>query len=458
MGGAHIHINHSLIDCGGLKQPVHCLPMPGRHGWGPTVVGTRLFTLPRKAYLFPCGIKMSLGGIHTFNALHGFPEALIRGYRSGFLKDGDYHHLTQCDTVDDVKLNLSETDYGPYFANTTRLTPAVVQARCVDKLVKEFHYLRSHSVAPLTTFLDYLTYEYMIENVMLLLRGTLSGRNVNDLMEQCHPLGMFKDSTMRVIPTFEASARGYADLYETVLVDTPVGPYFQMYLDSESESLASTSEMRAILEETKIEMLKNSLLKYYLEDFYALCESMGGETADIMCHLLRMKADKHSISITLNSFGTPLNDPTMRETDRKKLYPSIGNLYPHGVDLLSKVEDDATLVQMLSFSPMYRAMFDKGFLNTGGGGGAEDFSIDDEFYKNDVKELELAFEGQMHLGVFYAYFQLKEQEIRNLVWITECIMQRMKSQINNYIPIFSSASLWRCESTRRAAAGVGGGH
>ena len=48
----------------------------------------------------------------------------------------------------------------------------------------------------------------MIENVMLLLRGTLSGRNVNELMQQCHPLGMFKDSTMRNIPSFEATPRG----------------------------------------------------------------------------------------------------------------------------------------------------------------------------------------------------------------------------------------------------------
>jgi V-type H+-transporting ATPase subunit d len=393
---------------------------------------------------------MSLGGIATFNALHGFPEALVRGYRSGFLKDSDYHHLTQCDTIDDVKLNLSETDYGPYFANDARLTPPIVRARCVDKLVKEFYYLRSHSVAPLTTFLDYLTYEYMIENVMLLLRGTLSGRNVNDLIEQCHPLGMFKESTMRVIPTFEASARGYADLYETVLVDTPVGPYFQKYLDSESASLSSTSEMRAILEETKIEMLKNCLLKYYFEDFYALCESMGGETQELMCSLLRMKADKHSISLTLNSFGTPLNEPALRETERQKLYPSIGNLYPVGVDLLSKVDDDNKLVAMLSVFPLYRSMFEK-FLNSS----AEDFSIDDEFYRNDVRELELAFEGQMHLAVFYAYFQLKEQEIRNLVWISECILQRMKSQVHKFIPIFSPASSWRCESTRRAAAGVG---
>lgn len=300
---------------------------------------------------------------------------------------------------------------------------------------------------PVTTFLDYITYEYMIENVMLLLRGTLSGRNVNELVAQCHPLGMFKESTMKSIPTFEASPRGYAELYETVLVDTPVGPYFQRYLDAASAStMANASEVRGVLEEVQIEILKNSLMKLYLEDFYTFCEKMGGETADIMCALLRAKADRYSISITLNSFGTPLNDPTMRETDRKKLYPSIGELYPAGIELLSRVDEDSKLVQALSSFPAYRLMFDK-FLNSS----PDDFSIDDEFYKNEVRLLELSFESQMHLGVFYAYVKLKEQEIRNLVWIAECILQKRKDQIGHFIAVFSSSSEWRCESTRKNA-------
>ena len=41
-----------------------------------------------------------LGGMATFNMLHGFPEAIVRGYRSGFLGDSDYHHLTQCETLE----------------------------------------------------------------------------------------------------------------------------------------------------------------------------------------------------------------------------------------------------------------------------------------------------------------------------------------------------------------------
>ncbi len=47
--------------------------------------------------------------------------------------------------------------------------------------------------------------------------------DAKDLIERSHPLGRFKESTMKSICAFENTPRGYADLYSTVLIDTPVG-------------------------------------------------------------------------------------------------------------------------------------------------------------------------------------------------------------------------------------------
>lgn len=41
-----------------------------------------------------------LGGLATFNMQHGFVEALVRGFRSGFLTEETYHHITQCDNLE----------------------------------------------------------------------------------------------------------------------------------------------------------------------------------------------------------------------------------------------------------------------------------------------------------------------------------------------------------------------
>jgi len=153
-----------------------------------------------------------------------------------------------------MKMNLQETDYDQFMANEQHITPVSFRDKALHKLVLELEFLRAHSVEPLATFIDYISYEFMIDNVMLLLKGTLSGRSANELIKQCNPLGLFKESTMRSIPTFEASPKGYADLYQTVLIDTPVGPYFSQYLQDNAEQMSDASEMRNILEEVQIEV------------------------------------------------------------------------------------------------------------------------------------------------------------------------------------------------------------
>jgi len=375
-----------------------------------------------------------------FNIHHGFCEALVRGMRSSFLSDADYHHLTQCENLDDIKLNLNESDYSASVADTGSLTPSGFQSVAVQKVVSEFKYLRSQAVEPLTTFLDFITYEYMIENIMLLLKGALSGRNINELLEQCHPLGMFKESTMRSIPSFEPNARGFADLYQTVLVDTPVGPYFALFLQESSEK--GGGEVRNVIEEVEIEIIKSSLIKYWIEDFFQYCDKLGGDTAQIMGELLKVRADTNAINITLNSFGTSLNDPAMRISDRKRLYPSVGHLYPAGTSMLADVSNEEELGRVLELFPQYSGIWN---IHSGG----NDKSIDDAFYERDVQMLELAFEGQMHFGVFYAYVKLKEQEIRNLVWITECVLQQQKDEIEKFVPVFSFHAPWRASGAKK---------
>lgn len=204
-----------------------------------------------------------------FNINDGYLEGLVRGFKSGILRSQDYVNLVQCETLEDLKLHLQTTDYGNFLANEpSPLTVSVIDDKLREKYVAEFQHLRNHSVGDLSKFLDYITYAYMIDNIVLLITGHLHQRSIQELLPKCHPLGMFEQ--MGAITVADTSA----SLYNAILIDTPLAPYF---IDCISEH---------DLDELNVEIMRNTLYKAYLEDFYDFCKNLGGATAEVMCELL----------------------------------------------------------------------------------------------------------------------------------------------------------------------------
>ncbi|KAK1571569.1 hypothetical protein Q3G72_019300 [Acer saccharum] len=278
--------------------------------------------------------------------------------------------------------------------HTTRIVE-----KCTLKLVDKYKHMLCQATEPMSTFLEYITYGHMIDNVVLIVTGTLHERDVQELLEKCHPLGMF---------------------------DRPLILSLDSYLD-----------------DMNIEIMRNTLYKAYLEDFYKFCQKLGGATQEIMSNLLAFEADRRAVNITINSIGTELT-----QDDCRKLYSNFGLLFPYGheelavclslINLHCLIEcncnsGSCSPVALLMYVravmekyPPYQSIFSK--LSYG-----ESQMLDKAFYEEEVKRLCLAFEQQFHYGVFFAYMRLREQEIRNLMWISECVAQNQKSRVRDSV-------------------------
>ena len=155
-----------------------------------------------------------------------------------------------------------------------------------------------------------------------------------------------------------------------------------------------------------------------------------------MHKILAFEADRRTVNITINSFGTELSKEI-----RAKLFPSIGRLWPEGNNQLAKADDIDQVRQACESVSEYRSFFTESNSLQGNGAGLDDTlstasHLEDHFFKMEVHLNKQAFLQQFQYGVFYSYMKLKEQEIRNVTWVAECIAQDAKERIQDIIPIF----------------------
>ncbi len=162
-----------------------------------------------------------------------------------------------------------------------------------------------------------------------------------------------------------------------------------------------------------------------------------------MHKILAFEADRRTINITINSFGTDLS-----KEQRARLFPTIGNLFPAGNNLLAKADDIEQVRAVCDYVSEYRHFFEVAAASSSRGAGTNGnaagddptgaiaAALEDRFFATEVHLNKLAFLQQFQYAVFFSYFKLKEQEIRSLTWIAECIAQDARDRIQDFITIF----------------------
>lgn len=383
-----------------------------------------------------------------FNVDDGLPEALVRSFRKGFLKEETYTQLKSCSNLNEFKLVLEDTDYGSYFSLDQELANmeiVVLKKKMKDKLMSEIQYIIAQSVQPLTGFLQMMLHGYQIENVVGVIEGVKNEQPLELLLKGLDPLGYFPE--LKNIRTVEGD--DYATLYQQVLVDLPIGKYFRKFLDScvsvvqggQGEDMKGGNKKDSkfisdLMKDFKAEKIKNLLKKIWLTEFHNYCiDNLSDVSQAVMSDLLKFESDCMTLQIIYNSLDIKgLSDARGREGERKKYINALGYLYPDRdrelteADTFEKLKDavrhttyEEMLLQVTDVPNKEKASeFSSAGKSIGKFLYTKEF-VDDVMFTEKSKKYSQAFENQFHYGVFYGYLKLKEQEIKNIVWLAELV-------------------------------------
>ncbi|KAH8406980.1 hypothetical protein KR222_002949 [Zaprionus bogoriensis] len=343
-----------------------------------------------------------------FNRNFGYLEGITRGFKNGILKQSDYLSLTQCETLEDLAANIQNTDYGNVFASDgSAIDIEFIENRLRARMVQQYNYMRINATEPLSTFLDYIRYEHMIDNVALLMSGLNNHRPMKKLLSLCHPLGYFEQ-----MEAIEVASNTH-ELFNAVLIDTPLSKFISQSLKQRDFS------------DTDVEIVRSILFKEYLEDFHRYCRHLDSTTADVMSNLLSFQADRRCITIAVNSLHTNIDFKL-----RKRLFPTCGVLGPMALFDLANSANYEQVRTISSKTSEYGGVFDNIERDTD-----NLITLEDRFLIMEARKHVQSFLQQFHFGIFYSYLKLKELESRNIIWIAECISQHQMDKVNAYIPI-----------------------
>ena len=226
-------------------------------------------------------------------------------------------------------------------------------------------------------------------------------------------------------------------LFQDILIDLPCGEYFRKFIDKiiassrEGDQNADTIDMAQIGEKINSLSSADQLLrvkKIWKSDFHRwIMANCNESTREWMDGVLKAEADWETLQVHYMGFLPRRGggDASAAGKDMfRNLQHNMGNLYPANSELLGQAKDYTEFVNALQCTP-YHEYFTK---IADPGVAANEVEIDsdltiDDFQKRDLsKRYSLAYFGQFHYGVFYAFLKLKEIEIANITQLCQ-IMQ-----------------------------------
>ncbi|XP_029166594.1 V-type proton ATPase subunit d1-like [Nylanderia fulva] len=332
---------------------------------------------------------------------YGHIIAKIHGKSQVLLKESDYLALQQCDALDEVILKLQSFPYSKYLSEDMKFTKKEFTKRLTKSMIDEFTQLylqNSKEDEELCDLLGYFINHYKIQNFIYLLASKQEDPDLGRSFENIEEIGRFNElNTLKF-------ANDMVDVYKFCVESTFLKDYYhKIHIERD-------------IHKNDFQILHSYLLKHHIDTFYEKCKRSS--TLGYMKTILEFEGDRRIIEIVLNT----LNNSEIVNKKRAEMFPNTSSMDLGIRKKLSSCTSVDELRGVLSTHPFYRKMV----------------TVEDEEILNALVELEMriyvtSFTVYNDLSCIYSYFKMKEQEVKNILWIIECILQERKEAMRSII-------------------------
>ncbi|KRH93632.1 Vacuolar H+-ATPase V0 sector, subunit d [Pseudoloma neurophilia] len=320
------------------------------------------------------------------NDKYGFMLSQIHTSSKLLLTKSMYKSLLQSDSIEDIVIKLQSTGYSSYLKDT-KITDKKDLIKALDQgLKKEFMIFYEKSDCCLKALLTFFLRTHQIESFIY---------RISNPEEVDEELGFFVELLSLKF------AKSFKEIYSFIIKDTFLKKYFKNIIVEDE------------IEQNNMQIIKRKLLKYHLEDFYNSFQNDGlflqkeseyndikSESLQYMDTVLKTIGSLSIIEIVLNTIHTKITP-----FKRMELFPTVNDLKPSIRQLLSNctsIDDLRNIIQKTSYSSVLKH---------------KDLLTGLHIYFLEV--LYRSFTTFNDLTCVFCYFQLKEQEIKNISWVIE---------------------------------------
>lgn len=314
---------------------------------------------------------------------YGYIISEINGRKEDLLREEDYNMLKRCDSLEEMAIKLSRTYHE--LSEGVAYTKPEFKRHLLESLKKEFSHYSDVQDGDMRLILDYYIDFHKIQNFFFLLQCKLQDPNLEKSFEKIE-IGDF--NALRTIKF----SKDMDDVQKYCMENSFLKRFGSVRFEKDFAA-------------NNFQVLQALFFKLHIEETHrSLSDGM-----EHMREILQLEGDRQIIEITVNTLGSK----EMLGKRRTSLFPEVCSMDLKTRELLSHVET-------------YEDM--KAVLNT-----RYDFDTDisSVLIRSELSKHYESFGLYGDLSCVYSYFRIKEQEIKNILWIAECIIQNRRGAMDH---------------------------